>query len=250
MDWIVYMRMFQSQVMMYDTLANYYDELVKDDEATKAWVSWIEAFVKTGSLLDLACGSAEITIALAKDGFKVSGLDLSEQMIDHAKAKEGAASLDLRVGNMLDLSKLGQFDSISCLCDSFNYLLDKADVETFFKEVHDHLTVGGHFFMDMHSMDRLIEFEEPFNETGHFDDCDYQWEINSEDDYIYQEFAFYPENGNMILERHIQRVYDPAWIKELLSKYFDVISVRTDFELEGVQEGEKIFYVCQKREDK
>lgn len=30
--------------MIYDILAGYYDDLVRDDEATKQWVDWIESY--------------------------------------------------------------------------------------------------------------------------------------------------------------------------------------------------------------
>ena len=49
--------------MMYGTLAQFYDALVKDEEATQAWVSLIEEYVNGKEVLELACGSGEITIA-------------------------------------------------------------------------------------------------------------------------------------------------------------------------------------------
>ena len=54
--------------MMYEKLAEFYDALVKDEEATKAWVDLIESYLPKGKIMELACGSGEITIALAKDG--------------------------------------------------------------------------------------------------------------------------------------------------------------------------------------
>ena len=121
------------------------------------------------------------------------------------------------------------------------------DVTNFFKEVSLHLEKKGYFFFDTHSMDRLLEFEEEYNETGSFENCDYQWSIMSEDDLIYQDFAFYFEQGKIVQEHHIQRVYDPEWLKEELGKYFDILSISTDFDMEGIQEGEKYFYICQKK---
>ena len=50
--------------MMYGTLAHYYDALVKDEDASMAWVAFIEQHVKKGKVLELACGSGEITIAV------------------------------------------------------------------------------------------------------------------------------------------------------------------------------------------
>ena len=39
--------------MMYGTLAHYYDALVKDEDASMAWVAFIEQHVKKGKVLEL-----------------------------------------------------------------------------------------------------------------------------------------------------------------------------------------------------
>ena len=43
--------------MIYNTLAHYYDALVKDEEASREWVSWIESELAPCDCLELACGS-------------------------------------------------------------------------------------------------------------------------------------------------------------------------------------------------
>ncbi len=68
----------------------------------------------------------------------------------------------------------------------------------------------------------------------------------AEDDYVYQDFAFYMKD-KVVQEHHIQRVYDPIWLSDTLSKYFDVLKVTTDFDIEGIAPGEKYFYVCRKK---
>ncbi len=232
--------------MMYEVLASYYDALVKDEEATDAWVNLIMANVKGNTILEAACGSGEITIALAKHGYQITAFDLSEQMIAQAKKKEGSELVNWQVGDMRALPE-GRYDAILCLCDSFNYLLTKEEVRHFFAQCFDRLTDEGTLIVDMHSMDRLKEFEEEYNETGCIDGEDYQWTIESEDDRIYQSFAFYDADGKMQLEQHVQRVYDPAWIlQELTNCHFDVV-IKTDFDRNGIVEGEKQFYICRRR---
>ena len=55
--------------MIYDVLASYYDALVKDDEATAAWVALIQRHMQGNEIMEVACGSGEITIALAQKGY-------------------------------------------------------------------------------------------------------------------------------------------------------------------------------------
>lgn len=231
--------------MMYEVLASYYDALVKDETATKAWVKLIDENVHGKKILEAACGSGEITIALAKEGYQIKAFDLSEQMIQQAKQKAGSELVEWSCGDMRTLPN-GSYDAILCLCDSFNYLLTKEEVQQFFIQCYAHLVPGGTLIVDMHSMDRLQEFMEEYNETGCIDGHDYQWSIESEDDRIYQTFAFYDGDGNYQLEQHVQRVYDPEWILEELHKCQFSVQVKTDFTQEGIVPGEKQFYICRR----
>ena len=125
---------------------------------------------------------------------------------------------------------------------------EKEDVKALFKEAASHLETGGLFCFDTHSLDRLDEFEGEYNETGQFEDgVQYQWSIMSEDEYIYQDFAFYRLDGTVLEEHHMQRVYDPEFLIQELEEYFDVISVKTDFDQEGISEGEKYFFAARKK---
>lgn len=234
--------------MMYNTLAHYYDRLVKDEQATQAWVDWVLHFVKGDSILELACGSGEITLELAHHNKILDALDLSEEMIKEAQKKVQGESIRFFKQNMLNLSPLSQYDAILCLCDSFNYLLEKEEVIQFFEECYAHLKEQGYLLFDTHSLDRLVEFSGEFNETGAFEDgVQYQWSIMSEDEWIYQDFAFYFEDGTIQEEHHLQRVYDPSWLKEAFAPYFDLVDLTTDFNQAGIAEGEKYFYVLKRK---
>ena len=230
--------------MMYGTLAHFYDALVKDEEATKAWVALIEEAMPGKKLLELACGSGEITIALANDGYEMTATDLSQDMLDEAQKKTDSDKVVWQAMDMSDFKVEDAYDGILCLCDSFNYLLHEEQVISMIQQVKAHLHEHGVFLMDMHSMDRLDEFMEEYNEAGSIDSHEYQWTIQTIDDSIYQNFAFYDEEGRVTLEQHIQRVYDPLWVKEQLENAGFDVRVLTDFDQEGICEGEKIFFIA------
>lgn len=67
---------------------------------------------------------------------------------------------------MCDLHTDKSYDGILCLCDSFNYLLKDEQVRALFQGAYRHLRDNGVFLVDMHSMDRLEEFAEEYNEAG------------------------------------------------------------------------------------
>ena len=77
--------------MCYERFAYLYDELMQDVPYDK-WVSIIEEYTQKYSiegkkLLDLACGTGEISVRLAGEGFEVTGADLSSDMLSVARAK-------------------------------------------------------------------------------------------------------------------------------------------------------------------
>lgn len=232
--------------MMYQALAKYYDALVKDEEATHDWVDLITRYIPKGSIMELACGSGEITIALAKLGYQVSASDISAEMVEEAKKKVDSELVQWSVMDMSNVNDEHHYDGILCLCDSFNYLLEDHAVDSMFASVYEHLNDQGTFIVDMHSMDRLEEFAEEYNEAGKILGRVYQWTIVADGDRLYQNFAFYDEEGRVTLEQHIQRVYDPLVIKDKLESLGFEVSIITDFYEEGIASGEKQFYICKK----
>lgn len=233
-------------MLMYHTLAPYYDALVKDEEATLAWVDLIEANCPKKHVAELACGSGEITIELARRGYDVHASDLSGEMVAQAKMKEGSEKVHWSVMDMCEMPEDKKYDGIFCLCDSFNYVLKKELIVGMFHRIYNALNEEGVYIFDMHSQDRIEEFEEEFCEAGYIGETAYEWSIKSEDDLIYQNFAFYIEEGRPVLEQHIQRVYKPEWVMEELNKIGFEIEVLTDFIHEGIVPGEKQFFICRK----
>lgn len=234
--------------MMYEALAAYYDALVEDEAATAEWVNFVKKHVQGQKLLEVACGSGEITLALAREGFMMSALDLSEEMLKQAQNKADSERVDWRCGNMCDLSSWPLFDGILCFCDSLNYLLSRQEVSTFFAQAYAHLRPSGVLLFDMHSQDRLSEFQTEYDEAGTVCGVPYEWTVQAQDDCLYHNFVFYDEAARVTLEQHIQRVYDPDWILGELRQLGLQVSVYTDFVQAGIQNGEKYFYVAVKQE--
>ena len=80
----------------YDALAFSYDALTYDvdyEQNILFWQKLLTRFhVKPESVLDLACGTGSASVLLAQQGYRVLGVDCSEQML--TVAAEKAAELE------------------------------------------------------------------------------------------------------------------------------------------------------------
>lgn len=231
---------------MYEQLAHYYDALLKDEAATACWREFVKAHCDGNTLLEVACGSGELALALASYGYHLTAGDISEAMLEQARRKAGSDAVDWQRFDLRNLSSFGCYDGILCFCDSLNYLLDQAELISFFHQAYAHLHTGGTLLFDLHSLDRLEEFSEEYCESGHIDDCAFEWTILSDAPYLYQNFVFYDQYAHPTLEQHVQRVYDPNEVLHMLAQCGFHTTVYTDFTTMGIKAGEKYFFVCRK----
>jgi SAM-dependent methyltransferase len=102
------------------------------------------------SVLDAGCGTGNYSLALARRGFVVMGLDASEPLLDQARAKCAGLSMGLtfRVGDILALPREQAFDSILCR-GVLNDLTDDASRRDVFFSFARALREGGVLILDV-----------------------------------------------------------------------------------------------------
>ena len=106
------------------------------------------------TLLDIACGEGTFAIAMARAGLEVTGLDLSQDMLDIARRQAGVEALKLQFlrADMRSFSLPDQFDLITCWYDSLNYLLEPEDLSAAFRTAGLALKPGGVLIFDMNTV--------------------------------------------------------------------------------------------------
>ncbi len=137
--------------MIYQQFAEFYDELF-DARLYDRWLSYTEKRVaKSGSLLDLACGTGRLAIKLSKAGYLVDGADLSENMLSIAQQNSSKAGVKINFiqTDMRKMAGIPKYSTITCFDDSLCYLIKKRDLFSTFKTVYHHLDQSGIFLFDV-----------------------------------------------------------------------------------------------------
>jgi SAM-dependent methyltransferase len=248
--------------MSYEQFAYLYDELMKDAPYDQ-WVSFVKNMlakydIEATRLLDLACGTGELSVRFAKQNLDVTGIDLSADMLSVAQAKAEAAGVKIPFfqQNMANLEGQGQFDIIGIFCDSLNYLQTKEEVIATFSNVHQHLQDHGIFIFDVHSIYKMTEVFVNQTFALNEDDISYIWNSFPGDDpySVEHELSFFvldERTGkyDRIDELHFQRTYSIEQYAGWLDiAGFQLLEINADFEqLEPTEDSERIFFVAKKK---
>lgn len=244
---------------IYKTFAKIYDE-VMDETLYEDWLNFTMRHIGESqkNILELACGTGILSVELANIGHQVTGLDLSEEMIELAKERTTEADelLSFEVGDMLDLKKTNQYDVVTCFSDSLCYMPDEEAVQTVFNEVNRALKSGGIFLFDVHS---IFKMEHEFPEYSYHyqtDEFAFLWESYPGDvPYSIEHFLtfFVKETEEEDIfkrydELHEERTYSIETYEKMLSKSgFTDIKVVADFtDNKPNDESTRWFFICQK----
>jgi SAM-dependent methyltransferase len=141
-------------VAAYAEFAKFYDQVMGDRSPLIERVrGYIGRYLPgAGSLLELGCGTGAVLAGLAP-GLRVTGVDLSPEMLATASRNVGAASL---VEADITTFSLGRrFDVVICLFDTLNHLPAFDSWLKVFGQVHAHLAEGGLFVFDVNTVGRL-----------------------------------------------------------------------------------------------
>ncbi len=97
------------------------------------------------ALLDIACGSGRYTIPLAARGYRMTGIDISNDFIDVARQRD--ANVDWHRGDIRELPWSDQFDGALCFGNSFGYF-PRVETREFLRGVARALKPGAPFVLE------------------------------------------------------------------------------------------------------
>ncbi len=102
-----------------------------------------------GRALELAIGTGRVAVPLAERGVPVTGIELSQPMIDQLRTKVDETTIPVVVGDMSTALAEGAFSVVYLVYNTISNLLTQAEQVACFRNAARHLTPGGHFVIEL-----------------------------------------------------------------------------------------------------
>jgi SAM-dependent methyltransferase len=102
-----------------------------------------------GRALELAIGTGRVAVPLAERGVPVTGIELSQPMIDRLRTKVDEEAIPVIVGDMATATAPGEFTLVYLVFNTISNLLTQPEQIACFRNAARHLRPGGHFVIEL-----------------------------------------------------------------------------------------------------
>ena len=216
----------------YTSFAQVYD-MFMDNVDYPSWSKYLiqllkEYQVEDGLVLDLGCGTGNMTELLAKEGYDMIGVDNSEDMLEIASEKREKSGLNILylLQDMREFELYGTVKAVVSICDSINYILEEDDLREVFSLVNNYLDPKGVFIFDFNTRYKYEEILGDRTIAENREECSFIW-----DNYYYEDEKINEYDLSLFIETdkdsglyrkyeetHYQRAYTLEEMKELIRK--------------------------------
>ena len=234
----------------YDEWSRYLIDLLKENG------------IEDGILLDLGCGTGNITELLAGAGYEMIGIDNSDEMLNIALSKREQSGFDILYLNqdMREFELYGTVRAVVSICDSMNYILEEDELLEVFRLVNNYLDPGGVFIFDMNTISKYEGIGDSVIAENR-EESSFIWENTYYEEEQINEYdltLFIKDKDgryDKFEENHLQRAYELETIKQLLAQSgLAFVTAYDAFTKEPVRvDSERIYVIakeCQKMEKK
>ena len=237
----------------YKNLAASYDRLTNDVDYEATVEFYMEILRREGitprTVVDLACGTGSVTEILARKGYRVTGVDMSEEMLTEAAMK----TMDMEQPPMYSCQLLQNLrlprgvDMAVCALDSLDYILDPDDCKEAIRRAYKALNPGGIFIFDVNTPEKLRAMDDQiFLDEDDDVYCVWRGEFDEETNICSYGMDLFQREGKMwrrSFEEHREYAYSQEQLTGFLKDAgFTHIEVYADRLFEAPREGEQRIY--------
>ena len=223
----------------YTNFAYVYDTFM-DNVPYDEWCDYLVSLLKEygiddGLILDMGCGTGNMTSRLCQLGYDMIGIDNSEDMLAIAREKAVGDEENILylLQDMRSFELYGTVRAIVSICDSMNYILKEEELLQVFKLVNNYLDPEGLFIFDLNTLYKYETLLGDRTIAENRGDCSFIWDnyyydeekINEYELSIYvkaeDEDEMEGAEGELFYrytETHYQRAYDLETVKQLIEK--------------------------------
>lgn len=209
----------------YTSFAAVYD-MFMDNIPYEEWASYVisllrEEGINDGLVLDLGCGTGSLTEILAREGYDMTGIDLSPDMLQIAMEKRMESGRDILYLNqdMREFELYGTVRAIISICDSMNYLLEKKDLVQTLRLANNYLDPGGIFIFDLNTEHKYRDILGQCTIAEDREESSFIWDNNFDEETGINEYnlsLFIQEEEDLYRkyqETHYQKAYSLDEVK-------------------------------------
>ncbi|HSN93992.1 MAG TPA: methyltransferase domain-containing protein [Anaerolineaceae bacterium] len=154
--------MYEHLAPVYDYFVNWKSRLAYELPFLKNEFSRLSDNPHELKVLDAACGTGRHAIALATEGFEMSGADLYPEMVSQAQANAFAADQNLNLktvgfGNMSKAFNGDQFDAVLCLGNSLPHVQSQKELSQTLADFAALVKPGGIMILQSRNFDRVVK---------------------------------------------------------------------------------------------
>jgi len=246
----------------YTSFASVYDTFM-DNIPYDEWAEYLidllkENGINDGLVLDLGCGTGNMTELLATAGYDMIGVDNAEEMLEIAMEKREKSGHDILylLQDMREFELYGTVKAIVSICDSINYITEEEDLLEVFRLTNNYLEPKGIFIFDFNTVYKYREVLGNQTIAEDREDCSFIWDnYYYEDEQIneYELSLFIKEQNSDLYrkyqEMHYQKAYDLDTIKGLVEESgLEYITAYDAFTRnKPTNESERVYVVARER---
>lgn len=222
-------------------------------EQTQAEANFLEKELAApvGSrFLDVPCGNGRVALKLASRGYRMTGLDLSEEFLEEARTNSAKAriKMDWILADMRQMPGNNIYDGAFCLGNSFGYL-EYHDMETFLNGLSRSLKPKARFILNTGVVAESLLPNYKEREWYQFDDMLFAIENHYRADVSCLETKMtFIRDGKTEIRESLHWVYTAAEIRRMLDRAgFTVLETYGSIQSKPFQLGsQELFVVAQK----